>query len=116
MVKGDCGLTKNQTCFMINAKMFSDFCCGMNINSGFTMSVFRDHPWNSFYSKPVKFVCKAVGRNGIKARIGAHYFTFTFCCRVAYVHGNHIVLQALMDFGQGFKKPVDYLTSVRKFL
>src|SRR5258706_6330255 len=33
----------HNSCSMVNTKMLSDFCCWMNIDSGFTMRMFGDH-------------------------------------------------------------------------
>src|SRR4051812_33907097 len=76
-------LAYDHTCTMVDAKMRSNTCPWMNINTCSGVGKFCNDPWHHWNVELVKFVGNSVHGNGIKSWIGSDHLKFISCGRVS---------------------------------
>src|SRR5690606_26154316 len=93
MVAYNTGLTNHHTSSMVYAKMLTDLCSRMNVNTGIAMRMLRDDPRNSLNTFCIQLVCNPIGCDGVKARIGSNYFPPALGRRITLIHSSNVILQ-----------------------
>ena len=90
MIANDRGLANDYTRAVIDGEIFANLCSGMDVNTRFRVSQFRNDSWNHGHLQFVQFVGHAVVRHRVHHRIAENYLAVVGGSRVVVEHGLHI--------------------------
>ena len=90
MIANDTSLADDHTCSMIDSEILANLCSGMDVNTRFRVSQFRNDSWNHGHLQFVQFVGHAVVRHRVHHRIAENDLAVVGGSRVVVEHGLHI--------------------------